>query len=367
MSIERISISNRNIKREAQLHTSRILIFNYAMDENSQVFSHQIEVVNKLSHYFEEVTVLTAHRGIFKVSPNVNVICSNWVEGHKIRNVVKFYSSFFKLIFQRRYQVIFSHMTSVQSFLASPFTRVFGIKHYLWYAHTSDSYLLRFTKLFTNGIITSTYGSCPLKGKKIYAIGQSINSKLFVNKKIDKFNFNNFIHIGRLDPSKNIELIISVASKLKKINPELRLKIVGSPSSKKYISYAQKVINHVKNNPDLNWVTFVGKTPRKEIPNILSQSDCFLHAFQGSLDKSLIEATFVGIPVVTINNEYIKNFGSWSDKYSEDNPSFEEELYSLLNFDKDKLNGELDRRFLVASNQHELSHWIERLLFVLNS
>jgi hypothetical protein len=73
-------------------------------------------------------------------------------------------------------------MTSVQSAFISPITRIIRLRHYLWFAHTSNGIFLKVSRLLSNGIITSTPGSCPLKGNKVYPIGQSINSKNFRKK-----------------------------------------------------------------------------------------------------------------------------------------------------------------------------------------
>ena len=70
-------------------------------------------------------------------------------------------------------------MTSIQSTFISPLTRVLRIRHYLWYAHTSNNIYLQISRALTNGIITSTPGSCPIKGRKVYPIGQAVDSKVF--------------------------------------------------------------------------------------------------------------------------------------------------------------------------------------------
>jgi hypothetical protein len=55
-----------------------------------------------------------------------------------------------------------------------------------------------------------------------------------------------------------------------------------------------------------------------EVSNILNSHDVFVHAYEGSLDKALIEATLAGIPVITANREYIRIFGSWSSEIDAD-------------------------------------------------
>lgn len=69
------------------MRNKRILVFNYDMDDESQVFAHQIEVVRHLAKEFHEVVVLTAHKGLkSEVPPNVKIISTNWQERNHKKN-----------------------------------------------------------------------------------------------------------------------------------------------------------------------------------------------------------------------------------------------------------------------------------------
>jgi hypothetical protein len=103
------------------------------------------------------------------------------------------------------------------------------------------------------------------------------------------------------------------------------------------------------------------------LPEILQTYDCFIHSFQGSLDKTIVEATFSGLPVITINNEYRKTFGSWNLIDTGMNNSLKDEAQLLLNLDFDKRQSEVNRRYEVALEQHELTGWIDRLVSILKS
>ncbi len=65
----------------------------------------------------------------------------------------------------------------------------------------------------------------------------------------------------------------------------------------------------------------------------LQTYDCFIHSFQGSLDKTIVEATFLGLPVITINNEYRNIFGSWNLTNKGMNNSLKDEAQLLLNLE----------------------------------
>ena len=349
------------------LQASNLLVINYAMDEKSQVFSHQIELVNQLSAKFDQITVLTAQVGVCNTEKNVKVISFEWTEGKRVSSLVRFLKIFIKTIRSEKFTVLFSHMTSVQSAFISPITRIIKLKHYLWFAHTSNGIFLKVSRLLSDGIITSTPGSCPLNGNKVFPIGQSINSKKFRKKIQNSESIKNLVHIGRFDPSKNIKEIVYEVKKLRINFPDLKLEVIGSPSSDIYKDYELNIKAKFNSEVQLGWLKFTPHITRSSLPEILQTYDCFIHSFQGSLDKTMVEATFSGLPVITINNEYRKIFRSWNLNDTGMNNSLKDEAQLLLNLNGDKRQSEVDRRYVVAVEQHELTGWIDRLVSILKS
>lgn len=344
---------------------THLLVINYAMDEKSQVFSHQVEVVNKLADKYDQVSVLTGLIGTYKVSSNVKVFSCNWIPGKRFTSLFRFMMKFLQLLASNKFTCIFSHMTSVQSTFISPITRVLRIRHYLWYAHTSDNIYLRISRQLTNGIITSTPGSCPIKRRKVYAIGQSVDSKVFDKKLELETPIIKLIHIGRFDPSKNIESIVAEIKQLRDEHPRLKLNIIGSPSSNKFQHYMESVKSKFMADVQIGWLTFTPAIERIKLPDELKKYDCFVHAFQGSLDKTLVEASLAAIPVVTVNKEYLKIFGKWSNGNSDNQITLTSELRFILNLDATAITKEVDRRYEIARTNHDMEGWINRLVNVL--
>ena len=344
-----------------------LLILTYEMDELSQVFSHQIGIVNELSKSFDKVTVLTGKTGSYKVSPNVRVYSSDWQSGKRLSSVTKFMFVFLKLIVSNRFSFVFSHMTSVQAALISPITRILRIKHLLWYTHTSDSFALKVCNLLTNGILTATSGSCPLIGSKVHVIGHSIDTRIFKRISSPNFSISSFVHVGRFDPSKNIRLIIETLQNLRLTNNDVNFTNVGLPSGEANATYYKNIIIEFDRDKNLTWLKFESSVPRQTLPSLLNNFDCFIHAFNGSLDKAVLEATFIGLPVVTINPEYKKIFGSWDKNNRLNEHTLLEELHCLLSLTKEELNTELDRRYQIAQKDYELEGWARRVITVMDN
>lgn len=332
------------------------------MDKDDQVFSHQIQIVVALSHLFDQVFVVTAKANSSDLPRNVKVVSTDWRQARPFSNVWKFLITVLPIIIQNRKLVIFSHMTEVQSSMIAPLTRLLNIRHYLWYAHTSKSKYLTWCSYWIDGILTSTPGSCPLSSTKVHAIGQSIDPYQFEYFKHEFNLLNSFIHLGRFDPSKNIPLLISEIQKVRFLRPGARLSIFGDPSSSKYADYAKDVKFRNQRNLDDGWLAFSPALMRELIPCKYKKYEIFIHAFEGSLDKSLIEATMCGLAVVTINKEYVRDFGAWSN-----NPnSLESEISAFLNLSSTEISIEVQKRREVAVSNHSMDQWTNKLYSILS-
>lgn len=343
---------------EQTFRVPTLLILNYEMDENSQVFAHQIEAVRKLAEKFEEIVVITSKKGSGLLPANVQVIESAWNPGAHFLNALRFLYTFIKVFFRIRKLTIFSHMTEVQSALIAPIAKLMGIRHVVWYAHKARSIAMDFNLLFVDKLLTSTSGSCPYTSSKVKAIGQGIDE--------NKFRYNNhtlkspinLVHIGRVDPSKQLEKLIHATINLRQMGHKVNFTIAGAPSSAIHDAYFSKLRNLVKDEERAGLVKFIGQIKREQIPSFLENFDVFIHAFPGSLDKALLEATFCGLPVATTNQEYLEIFGCWSGNLFD---SIENELLSLFAYGNDERGVEIERRLKIAQEGHSLTRWIDQI------
>lgn len=321
------------------------------MDDLNPIFAHQAQAVESFSTYFDEIIVVTGKKGTYKKISNVQVIDTQWVTGQPFRNISKFYIKVLPVLFKRNIQ-IFSHMTEVQSALISPITKLLHIRHYLWYAHTSESFFLKWCHFWASGIITSTSGSCPINSSKVFPVGQGVDvSKFFPIHPLPDLKEISFLHFGRFDPSKNIGEILETCDALREDGREIHFTQIGTPSTELY----EKEASHLRAKyKAYDWVTFLPSISRKDIRNEMKKYSAFIHAYRGSLDKTLIESTLLAIPVVTVNPEYIKIFGSWSGKL---NPTLLEECKFFLNCDIVQISRIGKKRREIAERNHSLDNW----------
>jgi hypothetical protein len=111
-----------------------------------------------------------------------------------------------------------------------------------------------------------------------------------------------------------------------------------------------------------HWLNFSRSIPRNQFPEKMAENGCFFHAYIGSLDKTLVESTMLGVPVVTINPEYISLFGRWA---SAGTTNLVEEYRALRSISFKEIEGELARRRMIAVTNHSLTNWTSQLAHLL--
>lgn len=348
--------------RSLPVRGKNLLVVNYSMNFENQVFAHQPQIVEELSKYFSNVGVITSESRISVSDKNIR-IQNNWNNpSNRIIKIINLLRVFIKELLVLKPKVVFFHMTDVHAAVLAPVARIFGLRVVLWYAHTHRSKYLILSRPFVNLYISSTTGSFPLKTRSVKFIGQSIKSSMFPFAIRDKYKIENFIHIGRLDSSKNIPLLVSAITNYRVLEDSATLTLVGSVLSKRH-----ETRNLISRSTlgDLEFLRFTGPIPRDALAKTMMQYDCFIHAFDGSLDKSIIEATFTGIPVVTSNPEYLKEFGSWCQHNPHCQFSLVSELIHLSDLTDEKIRQIVIARSNLARSMHEFDEWIKKIVSIL--
>ena len=331
-----------------------LLVLNYVMCERDPIFGHQIGIVRDLSDSFQDVIVITSKLGHGNLPSNVRVLETGWGSQSLFLSVFSFFKHATKVLRANPNLIVFSHMTEVQSALLAPLTRFFKIKHFLWYAHASKSFYLVWCHKLLDGILTSTTGSCPISSQKVIVVGQSIEKEFQGSPRIPDRSYSKFIHVGRLDPSKNISTLVETISYFRSLGFDFSLTLVGA-SSKGNEKFFQEIESAHLKAFENDWLNLAGTMTRTELPRILRSFDYFLHAFIGSLDKSILEATYSGIPVISINPEYLAIFGPWGNSYS---VTLQSELSAILALTDETIEKMLFERAQTVKDFHSREHWL---------
>lgn len=338
-----------------------LLVINYRIDSADQVLSHQRGVVRSLSEYFDKIIVLTGYYDGVPVAQNVEIRSTSWDSNHRVRSIIVFYRALFSILANNKISAVFTHMASYRALLASPLFWVKRLSHTVWYAHASFGAHLKLLNIFGALFVSSTPESFPSKRNlPVNFIGQGIKPEEFPFVSREEFHSNKFIHLGRFDISKRIDHMISTLSLLREQNPDLTFTNFGTSSSIANSVYADEIRQGLANQNISDWVSFAPAISRADIAAVLNQYDIFMHAFEGSLDKVLVEATLTGIPVITVNRAYCRIFGTWGE-CSQKDVSLLQEVQAFSKKTNRQISQILEQRRDIALTEHSENQWVDQI------
>lgn len=332
------------------------------------VFSHQKRIVESLSPFFLSTTVISREKDS-DLDDGGELRILTWKRSSLLFSVLRLYvTTITSILMQRDVRVLFLQ-TDFEAALLSPILFCAKIKCVVWYAHGHTSDYLKFASRFVNTIISANSESCKLQTSKVKVIGHMIDSGLFPPSSIDSIheNLTSFFHLGRADISKRIDLITEVVGAVSTKKSPISLTLIGKPSNKESQLVLERSLKKLEHSfPELK-IFHRGWIMRYELARELSRKGIFIHAFQGSLDKAILESTLNLNPVATLNKGYIREFGRWSQEITNSDKSFLlSEIDAILSLSKEELERELLRRRAIVLNRHSLSHWVVEVLGIIN-
>jgi len=279
----------------------KLLIFTQkvdSLDDNLGFFHRWIEEFAKRC---ESVIVICLYEGTHSLPQNVRVLSLGKEQGvSRTKYLWRFYSYIIRE--RKNYDAVFVHMNQIYVVLGGLFWRLFGKPIGLWYAHGAVSLSLRSATLMTNRVFTSTAEGFRTATPKRYIVGQGIDTGLFTPK--NDYAITSPVHlvtVGRVIPSKNIEMMVDVLVILRSSDVSATLDVVGS-SDQGNETYLATLKEYAKDKGLDEAVRFTGGVPYADLPNILLRYDIFINAgMTGSLDKALLDAAAAGLPVISSN------------------------------------------------------------------
>lgn len=273
-------------------------------DENLGAFYYWFDM---LASRTEQLVIIADSVGETKFPSNVTICELGKKKGYgSLRRLFRLWEFFWK--HYRGCDAVFFHQIPEHVLAVVPFLFLWKRKTALWYAHKSVTNRLILAEKLVDYIFTSSEAGFRLPSKKVFYVGQAINTELFRPLAINMFGEKTLrlVTIGRIAPVKNYEIIINACALLKDTWKESwRLSIVGGPifsRDQEYLSALKKLV-HDKGLGA--YIEFFGAQPYSEVPNILREHDFFLNvSATGSLDKAVFEAMSCGLTVITANEAY---------------------------------------------------------------
>lgn len=360
----------------------KLLILTQKVDKNDDILGFFHGWIAEFAKHCEKVTVIALGTGEYDLPKNVKVLSLGKEKspGYRIAGKIsrlshsqsiRYIFNFYKYIWQERknYDEVFAHMNQVYVILGGVFWRLQRKRIGLWYAHGSVSCSLKIAEKITHIIFTSTESGFRMDSKKKKIVGQGIDTNLFKplnNKEIREKEVFKVISVGRISPIKDYETIIGAIEILHKKGIKIKLNIIGGVglfSQESYLGGLKKMVAD-KGLNDI--IKFSGSVANSNILCFLRESDLYVNnSHTGSLDKAVLEAMAVGLPILTCNEALDEVLGEYKKKLifpKKDSEKLANKIKGLVkigNSEREILGQKL--RKIVIEN-HNLSEFIKRIV-----
>ena len=292
----------------------KLLIITQSVDKNDENLGAFYYWWEKMAQHVDRLTIIASKVGAHHLPTNVAVYSLGKEQGRDWIGRIWKFVELFSDHYARSDAVLF-HQIPEFVLAAAPF--LLGRKRIaaLWYAHGSVSRRLRWAERLADHIFTSSELGFRISSKKVFHLGQAINTDLFypvtsnpvTNHQLPVTgNGLRLITVGRISPVKHYETIINALAILRsQWGRSWTLSIVGGPITPGDYAYTEKIKGVIREKGLENQIHFYGQRPYSEIAETLREHDLFLNVSRtGSLDKAVLEAMACGLTVITSNEAY---------------------------------------------------------------
>jgi len=328
----------------------KLLIITQKVNKNDSVLGFFHGWIEKFAEKFEKITVICLEKGGVDLPENVSVfslgkeatqraasqkfIKSPQLNKRRFNGVNKVFKvlkriiyilKFYKCIWREKknYEIVFAHMNQEYVLFGGLLWKILGKKIFLWRNHPKGSFFTRVAVWLSDKVFYTSPFSYTARFKKgvMMPVGVSCESKVKSLSQLNKNQFNGtgkvykeedlkILCLGRIAPVKNIEVIIEAMKILKEKEMKFQLSVVGDALEKDE-EYYDELKFKVESEKLKKEVRFLPGVPNRETLEVYAKHDIFINATEtGSMDKTIFEAIFAGLPVITSNKALRDFFGT---------------------------------------------------------
>lgn len=284
----------------------KLLICAQAVDRNDPILGFFHRWLEEFAQHCEQVLVFAQRTGEYSLPANVSVFSLGKEDGlSRPQQVLRF----MKLMWEKReaYDAVFVHMSPEYVLAGGVFWQLLGKRIMLWYTHKDVSWRLRAAVVLADVIVTASKESFRLETPKVRIMGHGIDTELFKPGIPNPGVGVRILTVGRISSTKRLLEMLEVLDELERHGENFHFTIVGKPMTASEFAYGKELEQAIAKRPYASKVHMQGSVEHTKLPALLSQADIFLNfSTTGSMDKAVLEAMAVGVPVITSNEAFRK-------------------------------------------------------------
>lgn len=279
----------------------KLLIITQKVNINDPILGFFHNWIEKFSELYERITVICLEKGEYNLPANVKVL-SLGKEVSKSR--IKYLSRFYKYIWQERknYDAVFVHMNQEYVLLGGKLWLLLGKKVFMWRNHHAGNFLTDLASIFCRKVFCTSEYSYTAKYKKTVLMPVGVDTDLFKPKSYNLKALSSILFLGRISPSKNVDIFVEALGLLKKRNIVFLASIYGDVLPKDVI-YFEKLKSRAQELGLGNILKFHDGIPNHETPEIYNTHEIYVNlSSSGMYDKTIFEAMACGCLTLASND-----------------------------------------------------------------
>lgn len=282
----------------------RILVVTQVLDENDPALGFFVGLTGVLAKKFESVQAVCLYKGSYQLPQNVSVLSLG--KERKPAPAFIYALRFLKLAWRLRgqYDAVFVHMNQEYILLAGWLWKLLGKRVYLWRNHYAGNVLTDIAAMFSEKVFCTSKHSYTAKYKKTVLMPVGIDTDIFHADSSVARPPHSILSLGRVAPSKRVDILMDALGILKKRGTQFIASIVGD-ALPEHDSYARTLQQRVETLGLLDVVRFLPGVPNKQTPKIYSAHEIFVNCSpSGMYDKTLFEAAACDCIVVSASPDF---------------------------------------------------------------
>ena len=265
----------------------RLLIVTQAVDLDDPVLGFFHRWIEEFATRFERIHVICLFEGRHRLPGNVFVHSLGKDKG---ASRIEYVWNFYKFIWTLRseYEKVFVHMNQEYVLLGGKSWRFLRKPVYLWRNHYAGSLLTDLAAILCTNVFCTSRFSYTAKYKKTRLMPIGIDTEAFAPGNVERKD--SILSLGRIAPSKRLDLLIEAIALLKKEGIEIHADVYGDALARD-AAYFQSLQNTVRERGLSELIRFRPGVPNYETPRVYSSYSIFVNASgSGMYDKTIFEA-----------------------------------------------------------------------------
>lgn len=334
----------------------KLLVLTQKVDQDDPILGFFHRWIIEFSKHCEKITVVCLEQGKFELPINVKVLSLGKEAG---QSRLKYLWNFYRYIWYERknYDTVFVHMNQEYVILGGIFWKIFGKKIFMWRNHHSGSLLTDLAAYFCMKVFCTSKFSYTAKYKKTEIMPVGVDIEKFKTSDSVKRIPQSILSLGRISPSKHLELLVS--SILKINNPKILVNIYGNPfpQDRSYYDELRKKAG--------SSVVFNEGIPNYDTPKVYAAHEIFVNlSSSGMYDKTIFEAIMCGCLILASNENLYGQIPADCLFKQNDEVEFTQKLQKLLDCsNEDRLV--IQKKLQTFAKQHSLQELTEKLMLAM--